>query len=312
MSDLLPWVVFNLVVLALLALDLGVFHRRAHAVSLREATVWSAVWVILSLSFNAGLYFWRGREDALQFLAGYILEKSLSVDNVFVFAVIFSFTAVAAPYQHKVLFWGVLGALVTRGLFILIGVELVRHFHWVLYIFGAFLLVTGVNLLRRGRREFDPTRSPLLHLARRWLRITERFEGAWFFVRRQGRLFATPLFLVLLMIETADVLFAMDSIPAIFAVSEDPFIIYTSNICAILGLRSLYFLLAEAVARFARLRAGLSLVLMFVGAKMLAARFVRIPTWLTLLAIAALLAATILVSLRAEKKVNKEATPNLR
>jgi tellurite resistance protein TerC len=309
---LLPWVVFNLAVLALLALDLGVFHRRAHAVSLREAAVWSAVWVVLSLGFNCGLWFWRGREDALQFLTAYILEKSLSVDNVFVFAVIFACMAVAAEHQHKVLFWGVLGALVTRGLFILTGATLIKHFHWVLYFLGAFLLVTGARLLRGQRHEFDPERSSVLRLARRLFPITERFEGAWFFVRRGSRVLATPLLLVLLLVETSDVLFAVDSIPAIFSVSEDPFIIYTSNICAILGLRSLYFLLAGAMAKFRHLRGGLSLVLMFVGAKMLASHFVKVPTWLALLVILVILAATMLVSLRAEKKTNKRAVLHTR
>jgi tellurite resistance protein TerC len=312
MSGLLPWLVFNVVVLALLALDLEVFHRRAHAISFREATVWSAFWVILSLSLNAGLYFWRGQEDALQFLTAYVLEKSLSTDNVFVFAVIFSYTAVAAQYQHKVLFWGVLGALVARGLFILTGTTLVRHFHWVLYIFGVFLFFTGANLLRKGRREFDPVRSPVLRLARKLFPITERFEGARFFVQCGGQVFATPLFLVLLMVETSDVLFAVDSIPAIFAVTEDPFIIYTSNVCAILGLRSLYFLLAGVMARFRYLGVGLSVVLMFVGAKMLGSHFVKVPTWVSLLVILATLATTVLVSLRAEKKVNKEAVLDTR
>jgi tellurite resistance protein TerC len=310
MSTLLPWAAFNLFVLAMLVLDLGVFHRRGHAIGVREAAGWSAVWVILALAFNAAVYFWRGWQPAVQFFTGYLLEKSLSLDNLFVFALIFRCTVVPAQFQHRVLFWGVWGAIVMRGIFILAGVELVSHFHWFLYVFGIFLLISGVNLLRKPRREFDPARSLLLRLARKFLPVTERFEGGAFFLQRAGRLWATPLFLVLVLTEAADVIFALDSIPAVIAVTQDPFIIFTSNVFAILGLRSLYFLLAGAIVRFRYLHAGLSLVLMFMGAKMVLAYRVKIPTGLALLVILAILLSTILASLHAERKTSQESAVN--
>ena len=302
MSDLPALALFTLLVLGLLALDLGFFHRRAHAVPLREAAFWSAFWIVLSLAFNVGLYFWRGSQPALEFLTGYILEKSLSMDNIFVFAVIFGYMRVAAEYQHKVLFWGIVGALVMRAAFIATGLALVSRFNWVLYIFGVFLLITGAKLLRERQAEFHPERSPALRLARRVFPITENYEGASFFVRREGRLLATPLLLVLLLVETTDVLFAVDSIPAIFAVTLDPFIVYTSNVCAILGLRALYFVLAGAVRRFRYLRPGLAVVLMFVGVKMLVVRFYKIPILVSLAAICLILLVAVLASLRAEQK----------
>jgi len=302
MHTLFALALFNLFVLGLLALDLGVFHRRAHVVSFREAALWSAVWVALSLAFNAGFYFWRGPEPALEFLTGYILEKSLSMDNVFVFAMIFGYTAVPPTYQHKVLFWGILGALVMRALFIVAGAVLIARFHWVLYVFGLFLVVTGAKLLWEKREEVHPERNPILRLARRVLPITEHYQGGAFFVQRQGRRFATPLFLVLLMVETTDIVFALDSIPAIFAVTRDPFIVYTSNVFAILGLRAMYFLLAGAMAKFRYLRIGLSLVLMFVGIKMLVVQFYKIPILASLLVICAILSIAILISLRAGRR----------
>jgi tellurite resistance protein TerC len=297
-----PYVLFTLFVLAMLALDLGVFHRKAHVIEMREATVWSIVWIALSLAFNVLVYFWRGPQPALEFLTGYVLEKSLSMDNVFVFAVIFSFMAVAAKDQHRVLFWGILGALITRAAFIAAGVVLVRRFEWVLYIFGVFLVVTAVRLYRQKLEEIHPERNPILRVARRAFRFTERYEGSAFFVRRQGRIWATPLFLVLLMVEATDVVFAVDSIPAIFAVTRDPFIIYTSNVFAILGLRALYFVLAGAIRKFRYLRPGLAVVLGFVGVKMLVAHFVQIPVFLSLVVICAVLAVSVGASLRAEKR----------
>lgn len=297
MHSLLPWVLFNLVVLALLALDLGAFHRRAHPLGLREAAAWSAFWIVLSLAFNLAIYFWLGPQAAVEFFTGYLLEKSLSADNIFVFAAIFGYMAVLDEYQHRVLFWGVLGALVLRGLFILAGVELVQHFEWVLYVFGVFLVVTGARLLPKSRRKLDPGRSPVLRAARRVLPITEQYERGAFFVRRNGRWWATPLLLVLLVVEGSDVVFAVDSIPAIFSVTRDPFIIYTSNVCAILGLRALYFVLARAMKRFEHLHVGLALILIFVGTKMLAARWIKPPTAFTLLAIVVILGSAIVASI---------------
>ena len=300
MSNLPALALFTLVVLGLLALDLGVFHRRAHVVSIREATFWTVVWVVLSLGFNVGLYIWRGPQPALEFLTGYILEKSLSMDNVFVFAMIFNFMAVRAADQHKVLFWGVLGALVMRAAFIAAGVALVGRFHWVLYVFGVFLLITGAKLLRGKQVEVHPEHNPVVRLARRILPITQGYEGASFFVRREGRLLATPLLLVVLLVETTDVLFAVDSIPAIFAVTLDPFIVYTSNVCAILGLRALYFVLAGAIRKFRYLRPGLAVVLTFVGVKMLVVRFYKIPVLVSLAVICLILLVAVLASLRGE------------
>lgn len=308
MNVWLPWVFFVLLVLALLVLDLGVINRRARAVSLRNAAGWSAAWVTASLVFCAGVYFWRGPEGALQFLTGYVLEKSLSMDNIFVFAVLFGYFAVPAEWQHRVLFWGVLGALAMRAIFILAGIELLTHFHWFLYVFGAFLLISGAHLLRSPRRRFDPARNRMLQLTRKLLPITEQYEGAAFFARRSGRLMATPLFVVLLLIETTDVIFAADSIPAVLSVTQDPFVVYTSNVFAVLGLRALYFLLAGIIERFRYLHAGLSLVLIFVGAKMLVLHWFRIPTHIALLIILGILTLTVLASLHAEKP-GKELLP---
>jgi tellurite resistance protein TerC len=306
-SNFYALLLFNLFVLAMLALDLGVFHRRAHIVSLREATVWTAVWIAMSLAFNVGLYFWRGPEPALEFLTAYILEKSLSMDNVFVFAVIFTYMAVPAADQHKVLFWGVLGALVMRAAFIAAGVALISRFDWILYVFGVFLVITGVRLFRQTHEEIHPERNPVVRLARRLFPVTKTYEGAAFFVRHEGRRLATPLFLVLLMVETTDVLFATDSIPAVFAVTRDPFIVYTSNIFAILGLRALYFVLAGAITKFRYLRPGLSLILIFVGVKMLVVHYYKLPIGLSLVVICSILTVSIGASLREQRKSKKQA-----
>ena len=293
MSNLYALLLFNLFVLAMLALDLGVFHRRAHVVSLREAVVWSIIWITLSLLFNLGIWFFRGQVPALEFLTGYILEKSLSMDNVFVFAVIFAYMAVPAADQHKVLFWGVLGALIMRAAFIAAGVALISRFNWILYIFGSFLVFTGIRLFRHKHEEVHPERNPVARLARRLFPVTKNYEGASFFVRREGKRMATPLFLVLLMVETTDVLFATDSIPAVFAVTQDPFIVYTSNIFAILGLRALYFVLAGAITKFRYLRPGLALILVFVGVKMLVVHYYKLPIALSLAIICSILVAAI-------------------
>jgi tellurite resistance protein TerC len=297
MHQLLPWVIFNALLLALLALDLGVSHRCPHLVSFREAALWSAFWVALSLLFNLGIYLRQGPEAALEFLTSYVLEKSLSTDNIFLFAVIFGSMGVLAQHQHRVLYWGVLGAMMMRGSFILAGVHLVRHFHWVLYLFAIFLLFTGVRLLREKERKYDLTRSGVLRLVRKLFPISDHDEGGRLFTRSDGRLCATPLFLVLVMIEVVDVAFAIDSIPAIFAVTQDAFIMYTSNILAILGLRSLYFLLAGAITRFRYLRSGLALILILIGAKMLLAYWMRVPTGLALLGILVILGIFLAASL---------------
>ncbi|MGA3166577.1 MAG: TerC family protein [Terriglobia bacterium] len=299
MNGFLPWLLFNVFVLALLALDLGVFNRRPHLVTSREAGWWSAFWVALSLVFNLGIFLRYGPESALQFFTSYLLEKSLSADNIFIFAVIFGSMGVLAEYQHRVLFWGVLGAMIMRGSFILAGTQLVRHSHAVLYVFAAFLLFTGVRLLLSKERKYDPGRSAALRLARKLFPISDHDEGGRFFTRSDGRLLATPLFLVLIMIEVVDIAFAVDSIPAIFAVTQDAFIIYSSNILAILGLRSLYFLLARAITRFRYLHRGLAMILIFIGAKMLLAYWVRVPTGIALLGILVILGTSILASLRA-------------
>lgn len=296
-AELGVWIGFNLAVLALLALDLGVFNRRAHEVSLREAALWSAVWVGLSLLFNLFIFWWRGTEAGLDFLAAYLIEKSLSVDNIFVFVVIFSSFRVPARYQHRVLFWGVLGAIVLRGLLIAAGTTLLSLFHWLLYVFGAFLILTGIRLLRHQEQHIDADKNPLVRLARRFLPVTADFEGPRFWVRKEGRMSITPLLLVLLVVESADLIFALDSIPAIFAITLDPFLVYTSNICAILGLRALYFLLADLVQRFAYLKFGLAALLMLVGVKLLLSDLYHIPIGVSLGAIALILTSAILASL---------------
>jgi tellurite resistance protein TerC len=290
------WVGFNAFILLMLALDLGVFHRNAHVVSFREAATWSAVWVALALAFNAWLYFAWGSEPALAFLTGYLIEKSLSVDNIFVFVMVFTFFAVPAQYQHRVLFWGILGALVMRGAFIWAGAYMLQQFHWVIYLFGGILVVTGIKMARRVE-AYDPSRNPLLKLARRALPLTDGYRGDRFWVKEAGRWMATPLFLVLLLVEATDVVFAIDSIPAIFAVTQEPFLVYTANVFAILGLRSMYFLLADVVHRFVYLKYGLAAVLVFVGAKMILVDIYKIPTGVSLGVVATVIGASIAASL---------------
>lgn len=291
------WVGFIAFVLAMLAIDLGVFNRKTHAISMKEAGIWTAVWISLALVFNVVLYFWQGAEPALQFLTGYLIEKALSVDNLFVFALIFTLFAVPAQYQHRVLFWGVLGALVMRGVFIAAGAALLHNFAWIIYVFGAFLIYTGIKLATHKDTTIEPDKNPVVRLFRRIFPITERYEGEHFFIRRAGRLMATPLLLVLVMVESTDVVFAVDSIPAIFAVTQDPFLVYTSNVFAILGLRSLYFLLAGALDKFYYLKTALAVILVFVGAKMLIVEFVKIPIALSLGVILGLLVIAIVASL---------------
>jgi tellurite resistance protein TerC len=302
------WVGFLAFVVAMLAIDLGVFNRKTHAISIKEAAIWSAVWISLALIFNAILYFWQGPEPALQFLTGYLIEKALSVDNLFVFALIFTLFAVPAQYQHRVLFWGVLGALVMRGVFIAAGAALLHSFEWIIYLFGAFLVYTAIKLATHKETKIEPDRNPLVKLFRRIFPITETYEGEHFFIRRAGRLMATPLLLVLVMVESTDLVFAVDSIPAIFAVTSDPFLVYTSNVFAILGLRSLYFLLAGALDKFYYLKTALAVILGFVGVKMLIVEFVKIPISISLLVIAGLLAIAIVASVVRARREGTWAT----
>jgi tellurite resistance protein TerC len=293
----LLWGGFLAFVAAMLVLDLGVFQRKAHEVGMREALVWSAVWVVLALGFNAAVYAWFGPERALEFLTGYVIEKALSIDNLFVFLVIFGYFRVPARYQHRVLFWGILGALAMRAVFILAGGALLHSFHWVIYVFGAVLLVTGVKLLRQREDHVHPERNPAVRLAARLLPLTPRDHGQRFFVRESGRLVGTPLLLALVAVEASDLVFAVDSVPAVFAVTRDPFIVFTSNIFAILGLRSLYFVLAGGLARLRYLNVGLASVLIFVGAKMLLADLLAVPIGASLAVVAALLGLSLAFSL---------------
>ncbi len=296
-TSLWLWVGFNAFILLMLALDLGVFHRTAHEVSVREASIWSAVWIALALVFNVFVYLTRGAEQGIQFFTGYLIEKSLSVDNIFVIALIFGFFAVPKLYQHRVLFWGILGALVMRAIFIVAGAALLERFHWIIYVFGAFLLFTGIKMAIYRNQEMHPEHNPVLKLVRRMMPVTNDYEGDHFFVRKAGVLMATPLFLVLVLVETTDLIFAVDSIPAIFAVTRDPFIVYTSNVFAILGLRSLYFVLAGVMDKFAYLKLGLSAILVFVGAKMLLVEVYKIPATASLIVVAAILTTAIVASL---------------
>jgi tellurite resistance protein TerC len=285
----------------MLVLDLGVFHRRAHTVKFREALIWSVAWIALAAIFAVVIFFWHGRTPALEFVTGYVIELSLSVDNLFVFLLIFRFFQVPAIHQHKVLFWGILGALIMRAIFIAAGVSLIERFHWIIYVFGAFLIYSGIKLFFQDEAEIHPEKNPVLRLFRRWVPVTKDYVDNKFFVRNPG-LYATPLFVVLLVVETTDLLFAVDSIPAILAITRDAFIVYTSNVFAILGLRSMYFALAGMMEMFRYLHYGLSLVLVFVGAKMLVTHYVEIPTYLALTAVAGVLTISVVASMVNPKK----------
>jgi len=285
----------------MLVLDLGVFHRRAHTVKFREALAWSGAWIALAAIFAVVIFFWHGRTPALEFVTGYVIELSLSVDNLFVFLLIFRFFQVPAIHQHKVLFWGILGALIMRAIFIAAGVSLIQRFHWIIYAFGAFLVYSGIKLFFQEEAEIHPEKNPVLRLFRRWVPVTKDYVGHKFFVRSAG-LYATPLFVVLLVVETTDLLFAVDSIPAILAITRDAFIVYTSNVFAILGLRSMYFALAGMMEMFRYLHYGLSLVLISVGAKMLLSHYFEIPTAVALAAVAGVLAISVIASMANPKK----------
>jgi len=298
------WASFNVFVLAMLALDLGVFHRKAHVVSLKESLTWTLVWIGLALAFNAGVWHYAGSTKALEFFTGYLIEKSLSVDNVFVFALLFSYFAVPPLFQHKVLFWGILGALIMRAIMIVAGAALIAKFAWIIYVFGGFLILTGIKMIVKREEEIHPERNPVVKWFKRLIPVTPDYRGDKFFVRENGIRMATPLFVVLLLVEISDVIFAVDSIPAIFAVTKDPFIVYTSNVFAILGLRSLYFALAGVMDKFHYLKVGLGVVLTFVGVKMILAHTAwKIDTLVSLGVIVAILATSAVWSLAKPKKV---------
>jgi tellurite resistance protein TerC len=291
------WLGFNLFVLVMLALDLGVFHRKSHQVKFKEALIWSALWIALAFGFAVLVLFWLGRQPALEFVTGYVVEESLSVDNLFVFLVLFRYFKVEPEYQHKVLFWGIIGALITRGIFIIAGVQLINRFHWIIYVFGAFLIFKGITMLRAEDKDIEPEKNFFLRLLRRFIPVTETYEGGKFVVVRNAKRYATPLLIVLLVVEFTDVAFATDSIPAILAITKNAFIVYTSNVFAILGLRSLFFALAGLMDVFHHLHYGLSALLIFIGVKMLASEHYPIPIHIALAVVAGILIASIASSL---------------
>lgn len=303
------WIAFNAFVLAMLALDLGVFHRQAHVVKLREALIWSAIWITLALAFNVGVYYWAGRQSALEFLTGYLIEKSLSVDNLFVFAVLFAAFRVPAECKHKILFWGVFGALLMRAAMIFAGVSLIERFHWLIYVFGGFLVLTGLKMLVYNPTQSDPRNHLLIRISRRLFRVTHDYHGDRFVVRQNGLLTATPLLLVLILVEATDLIFAVDSIPAILAVSRDTFIVYTSNVFAMLGLRALYFALAGVMDMFRYLKYGLAAILVFVGIKMLLVDVAPIPIAVSLSVVIGILAVSIIASLWRGKTSAEASSP---
>lgn len=314
MSDTgLLWLFFNLFILVMLILDLGVFHRKAHVISVKEALIWTGVWMGLAFVFNIFVYYQFGEEKAYEFFTGYVIEKSLSVDNIFVFIMIFTYFRVTSEAQHKVLFWGIAGALVMRVVFILIGVELIHKFHWLIYIFGAFLVYTGIRFLTQKEDDtIDPDKNILVRIMRKFMRITPDFRGNNFFIKENGKLWATPLFVVVVLIEASDLVFAVDSIPAVLAISDDAFIVYTSNVFAILGLRSLYFALAGIEKYFRYLKYGLAIVLIFVGVKMAIVDLYKISTVISLSFIILTLTITVLASMvqnSKDSKKNSEPTP---
>ena len=302
------WVGFNVCVLLILAIDLGLFNRKAHAITLREAAIWSAVWVTLSLGFNAWIFFAHGRQPGVEFLTAYLIEQSLSMDNIFVFLLIFRAFGIEPRFQHRVLFWGVLGAIILRGTMIALGTVLIQRFEWVLYIFGVFLLYVGAHMLIRGHEDFHPERNPLLRWARRVFPMAESTQNEHFIVQEKGRWAITPLFLTLLVVESSDVVFAVDSIPAVFGITREPFLVYTSNICAILGLRSFYFLLSGALSLFRYLDDGVSAVLIFVGIKMLVEPWIHISPMISLGVVAGLLGTAMVASIIAARRAPRSSS----
>lgn len=301
-TPIIFWIIFNAFVLLMLALDLGVFHRKSHEVSVKEALTWTFVWIFLAMIFNVIIYFWRGQQQALEYFTGYLVEKALSVDNIFVFIMIFTYFQIPTKYQHKVLFWGIIGALLMRVIFIFAGVALLEKFHFTIYIFGALLIFTGIKMFNHNNSKIEPDKNPVLKFFKKFMPVTQTLHEDKFFTKIDGRKFATPLFLVLILIETTDLIFAVDSIPAILAITQDQFIVYTSNVFAILGLRSLYFALAGIIHRFWLLSYGLAIVLVFVGVKMILIDFYKIPIEWSLLFIATTIAGSIFLSLRYKQK----------
>jgi tellurite resistance protein TerC len=296
-TDQWGWAVFGLCVVVMLLLDLGLFHRTAHEVRFKEAAIWSLVWVLLAVAFGGLVWLWRGWPAASDFFTAYLIEESLSIDNLFVFLLIFQYFQVPRQYEHRVLFWGILGALVMRAGFILAGVALLQAFHWIFYVFGALLIYTGIRLALEKDKKIQPERNPVLRLFRRVMPVTSEYEDGHFIVWREGRRWATPLLLVLIVVETTDLIFAVDSIPAVLAITQDPFIVYTSNVFAVMGLRSLYFALAGMMRLFHYLHYGLALILVFVGAKMLLRDWYEIPSEVALATVAGILAMSIVISL---------------
>jgi tellurite resistance protein TerC len=293
---LLFWILFNLFVLGMLVLDLGFLQRDGHTVKFREALTWSLIWIGLACAFAVLVFFWHGRGTAVEFVTGYVIELSLSVDNLFIFLLIFRYFRVAPEHQHKVLFWGIVGALVMRAIFIVVGIGLIRRFHWITYLFGALLVYSGIKLFRQHGAGIEPEKNPVVRLFRRWVPVTEDYAGDNFVVRRE-RLYATPLLVVLVLVEVTDLLFATDSIPAVLAITLNPFIVYTSNVFAILGLRSMYFMLAGLMDLFHYLHYGLALVLIFIGVKMVGSNYYQIPTAVALGVVAGVLLVSVLASL---------------
>lgn len=296
-NEFLLFILFNAFILVMLALDLGVFNRKAHTITVKEAVLWSIVWTVLALAFNAGVFAVGGTTKGLEFLTGYLIERALSFDNIFVFVIIFSYFGVPARYHHKALFWGVVGALITRSIFIAAGTALIIHFEWILYIFGGILIISGWKMLMGKNIEVHPDRNIFIRITRRFFPVTSGYESAKFFLRKEGNLFLTPLFLVLVTVETTDIVFAVDSIPAVFGVTQDPFIVYSSNVFAILGLRATYFLLAGIMDSFHYLSHGLSLVLIFIGLKMLVAGFFPVHIVASLIIVAVILLVAVIASI---------------
>jgi tellurite resistance protein TerC len=303
-TPIIFWILFNAFVIIMLALDLGVFHRKSHEVTLKEALTWTFIWVFLALILNVIIYFWRGQQKALEFFTGYLVEKALSVDNIFVFIMVFTYFQIPSKYQHKVLFWGIIGALIMRVIFIFAGVALLEKFHFTIYLFGALLIFTGYKMFGHNNLKIEPDKNPAIRFFKKFIPVTSTLHDDKFFIKTDGRRFATPLFLVLILIETTDLIFAVDSIPAILAITQDQFIVYTSNVFAILGLRSLYFALAGVVHRFWLLSYGLAVVLIFVGLKMILIDIYKIPIELSLLFIATIIAGSIFLSLGIKNKKN--------
>ena len=305
------WIVFAILVPVALGLDLGVFQRKAHKVKVKEALLWSAIWISLALLFGLGIYLMLGGEKALNFITGYLVEESLSVDNLFVFLLIFTYFAVPDHYQHRVLFWGIIGAIIMRGIFIATGITLLDNLHWVIYIFGAFLVYTGIRLATQKEKELKPEGNPVLRLFRKFVPITRRYHGNKFFTKAKGRRLATPLLLVLIVIETTDIVFAVDSVPAVLAITRDPFIVYTSNIFAILGLRAIYFALASMIQRLRYLNFGLAVIMAFLGIKMIISSeffHIDIPVLTSLGVVIGILAITVVASLIGSGKNRKQDT----